>query len=184
MEKQESKKIDNEVEVTKKINENKLDDNLVMTFNIINDKFKVNNKEKRNLTQLEMHKLLYITYLYFLNKTKKILFDAQFEAWQYGPVIRKLYRNPLKQNPKDINYMFKYFQKISNEIIEKFDKNKNIIWLKKDKDFTEIVTKGNIKNWIELTHKTDPWKETSVYGIIDKKMLDDYGKKTNILALK
>ena len=59
--------------------DNILDKNLVITFYMLNSIFK-NNGDKRNLTQLEMHKLLYIAYSHYYFKNQTPLFKAEFEA--------------------------------------------------------------------------------------------------------
>jgi uncharacterized phage-associated protein len=45
------------------------------------------------ITPMKMQKLMYFVYKYVLKKQNYTIFDAQFEAWQYGPVLSDLYYN-------------------------------------------------------------------------------------------
>ena len=62
----------------------------------------------RDLTNLKLQKLLYFAYGLHLVLFEKPLFeDEYFEAWQYGPVLRSVYKefkNFGKDNPIAINY--------------------------------------------------------------------------------
>ncbi|KCZ88874.1 type VI toxin-antitoxin system SocA family antitoxin [Hyphomonas johnsonii] len=44
-----------------------------------------------DITHLKLQKILYFAYAIFLVEENERLLDAEFEAWQYGPVIRELY---------------------------------------------------------------------------------------------
>ena len=43
------------------------------------------------LTNLKLHKILYISHLLYLGEHESPLINEQFEAWDYGPVLPKLY---------------------------------------------------------------------------------------------
>ncbi|GDX36114.1 hypothetical protein LBMAG18_06250 [Alphaproteobacteria bacterium] len=61
----------------------------------------------RDLTNLKLQKLLYFAYGLHLALFDKKLFNDEFEAWQYGPVLRSVYKefkNFGKDNPIDSNY--------------------------------------------------------------------------------
>jgi len=44
------------------------------------------------LTNLQIQKILYIITLFFLGRKNKFLINEDFEAWDYGPVIKSLYK--------------------------------------------------------------------------------------------
>lgn len=44
-----------------------------------------------DITHLKLQKILYFAYAIYLIEQDDRLFDAEFEAWQYGPVVRELY---------------------------------------------------------------------------------------------
>ena len=48
--------------------------------------------EKEQLTQMQLHKLVYFAHGWYLGFTGTPLIDDIIEAWQYGPVVPSLYR--------------------------------------------------------------------------------------------
>ena len=48
-------------------------------------------REERSLTQMHLQKLVYLAHGWCLAVTGKPLIEDPFEAWAYGPVIRRLY---------------------------------------------------------------------------------------------
>jgi len=56
-----------------------------------NNMIKRANEQAVNLTHLKLQKLLYILYTKYYYDTSDSLFPDRFEAWQYGPVLSKLY---------------------------------------------------------------------------------------------
>lgn len=48
-------------------------------------------REKGQKSHLRCHKLLYFAYKEAILKYDTFLFDEEFEAWKYGPVLRKYY---------------------------------------------------------------------------------------------
>jgi len=47
--------------------------------------------EEKPLTHLKLQKLIYFCYAWYAGNYEKELFSEDIEAWQYGPVIRKVY---------------------------------------------------------------------------------------------
>ena len=45
----------------------------------------------RTLTNLQLHKILYLAQMYHLGERKTRLINGDFEAWDYGPVLPVLY---------------------------------------------------------------------------------------------
>lgn len=94
------------------------------------------NQENNDLKELKIHKILYFQFGYFFKKFNKPLFDANFEAWRYGPV-EKDYRN---------------------KELKKF----NIQPTSEEKKYLEDITSNLLKystyTLVEQSHLTDPWK--------------------------
>ncbi len=68
--------------------------------------FVINNGEK---SHLRCHKLLYFAYKKAILKYNTFLFEEEFEAWKYGPVLRSYY------------FFFRTFQEDENyEKLEKY----------------------------------------------------------------
>lgn len=53
------------------------------------------------LTNAGMQKVLYVAHMLHLGRTGEPLFDDQFEAWDFGPVVPRLYQHnkPYKRSP-------------------------------------------------------------------------------------
>lgn len=47
--------------------------------------------ERRELTHMQLQKLVYLAHGWTLAVTGKDLIEEEIEAWEYGPVIRRLY---------------------------------------------------------------------------------------------
>ena len=69
-----------------------------------------NLSEDNPITNLKLNKLLYFAQGVFLARTGKPLFDDDFEAWPYGPVVPAIYhkykvcgRNPISTESQDID---------------------------------------------------------------------------------
>ena len=94
-----------------------------------------------NLSELHMHKILYIQYGLFYKQFKKELFKCDFEAWKYGPVEVNY-----RKNKEDKEYLNKYFKVNLN---------------KKENFFLLRLTKKIIKfsPWVlvDFTHSTEAW---------------------------
>ena len=45
----------------------------------------------KDLSNLELQKTLYFSEINYIKKYKKHLIDDDFEAWQFGPVLREVY---------------------------------------------------------------------------------------------
>lgn len=112
---------------------------------------KIANDKKIKITNMKLQKLLYLIQGLFYMETKQILFDDDFVAWNYGPVIPRVY------------YKYKYNCSEPIVISDDFDDfdDKDI-----DKIITQIInavldTFGKINIWdlVEFTLKAGPWKK-------------------------
>jgi uncharacterized phage-associated protein len=59
---------------------------------IANEFLELARKEGKTLTQMQLQKLVYFAYGWYLVITGKRLIDERVEAWQWGPVIPSIYK--------------------------------------------------------------------------------------------
>ena len=70
------------------------------------------------VSELHMHKILFILYGSFYSKFNKDLFDANFEAWKYGPVEIDYRNNKLdKFNISLLDEELNYVKKLSKSLV-------------------------------------------------------------------
>jgi len=98
---------------------------------------------------VKLQKILYILYIEYLKETDKKLFEDEFEAWVYGPIIPRL-------NLFIENYGFNFFEIECEDHIEKIakldDKNIEIFINKKIRKFL----KKDLSDLVEITYWTEP----------------------------
>lgn len=99
-------------------------------------------KEENKVSELQVHKILYILYGNFYSKFSKELFDAKFQAWQYGPV--------------ELDYRKKNNHKFNLSLEEE------------EYAFVAKTVKNLLRfsPWalVYFTHNTDPWKKNYEKG--------------------
>lgn len=125
----------------------KMNTNLIKYIEDINKSFFENSKVKieNPVTELHMHKILFFLYGSFWKKFYKELFNANFEAWKYGPVEIN-YRNN-KDSNKNLNILFPL----------------NVSKLSKDeKEYLDNTIRKLLKvsaiRLMEASHLTNVWK--------------------------
>ena len=62
-------------------------------------------KQSNEVTELQMHKILFFLYGRFYNQYKIELWQPNFEAWKYGPVEINYRHNPKLVEPIDIDQL-------------------------------------------------------------------------------
>ena len=139
-------------------------------------------EENKNITLLQLIKLVFITYGYGLALLNKSLIDKRFdkvEAWKFGPVIPNVYYS-FKANKKEpIKEKTIIMQKIENDYdfitptITDTDiiKLLNIVWQdNKNKTVSELIN--------ELHQIGTPWAQSYIEGenieITEKQVADYY----------
>lgn len=116
-----------------------------------------------SITNMKLQKLLYYAQGFSLAIAGKPLFNEDFEAWMYGPVIPAVYRkyssfynNPL---PMPTDFQLDKFtteeQSLLNEVYRLY---------------------GQFSAWRlrDMTHEEPPWRDTPRNGIITKECLKSY----------
>ncbi|MBE4704008.1 Panacea domain-containing protein [Spiroplasma platyhelix] len=113
-------------------------------------------QEHKITEPVKLQKILYFLYLEYLKETNEKLFDDEFEAWVYGPVLRSVYNH------------LKYVGLNFNEY-ESFDSAKDKYTLTKntplkDKKISDFIDKKikkyknkNTFDLVDEAHKTQPW---------------------------
>jgi len=62
------------------------------TFAVANQILKFASEEGRQITPMQIQKMLYFIHGWHLAEFKRPLIDDTFKAWRHGPIIRKIYR--------------------------------------------------------------------------------------------
>ena len=120
------------------------------------------------VTPLKLQKLLYYSQAFTLSATKEVLFHEEILAWDYGPVVKKIY------------YLYKNFGSSPIEL-EDCDLQNNLD--RKQRTIVEgVYNIFKLKTGSEMvksTHKEDPWKNTykTENEIIDKVLIYNYFKQ-------
>ena len=113
--------------------------------------------KKRNLTQAALLKILYFCHGWYLVWKNKPLSANDFEAWEYGPVVRVVReafrsngKRPIQTRAQRFNLRIGMFEEISN-IIEAND----LVFIEKIFDY---YCRFSTSSLIEMTHeKGSPW---------------------------
>lgn len=123
----------------------------------------------RTVSNLRLQKLLYFVQCAFIGILGYACFDDNIEAWDYGPVVPKVYRAykeygstviPASSRPLNNNFS---------------DKDSAIIATMLSA--TSNRTTGEL---VDITHRQDPWRNAYVPGlnnVISQKAIADYAKR-------
>lgn len=106
------------------------------------------NKNNYRLTNLQLQKILYFTQVEYIKKNDKLLFEDEFQAWSYGPVIYNVWRPYNLYNRNHISEI-KIGKVVDNKALNKFI-TENI----------EMYFRKNVWDLVDLSHKQKPWKST------------------------
>lgn len=100
--------------------------------------------ENAKITELQMHKMLFIIFGQFYVRFQRELFDCNFQAWKYGPVEIN-YRNFFKSEKNS-----KEFKKVFDIEVNKVEYNYLIKLIDKFLKFSPW--------WlVDFTHSMDAW---------------------------
>ncbi len=131
---------------------NKMD--IVQYIKEVNAELCKGTKESNEVTELQMHKILFLIYGRFYSQYNIELWHPNFEAWQYGPVETnyRYHHNLEFAKPIDINQL---------NIGQKDQLKKMIIKL----------LRFSVWGLVDYTHTLDSWK-------------NHYEKKDNVISVK
>ncbi|MDY6226980.1 MAG: DUF4065 domain-containing protein [Clostridium sp.] len=133
---------------------------------------------KGEFDKLQLQKLVFLVYSQYALKYDKPLFKEKFEAWEYGPVMRKLYYKLDRYKKEKIQFEDIDFEKLKLKL--KFSKVADIKEVLECID--SIILKYGSKNGgelIDITHvKGSPWditkKEKGLNSTISWELVRDY----------
>jgi uncharacterized phage-associated protein len=130
-------------------------------------------EDARPITNLKAQKLVYIAHGWYLGFYGKPLIEDEVEAWQYGPVIPRLYRELQRWNSQPITFF---------DVPNRFEE---------DQDTSEAIQKAKHileQTWqkygcfdafklVDLTHRPNtPWFEALFRSRIDNDSIAQHYK--------
>ena len=119
-------------------------------------------KYKKKITNMRVNKLLYFAQGHYLAKTETPLFDENFLAWDFGPVVPEIYRKYSVYGERaislvDDDYDFRHFSSTEIDML-----------LDVSKEYENYTT----SQLVEMTHRDiSPWK--NAYSSISKEISKD-----------
>ena len=113
------------------------------------------------ITNLKLQKILYFLDMTYLVNVGERLIDENFEAWQYGPVVKEVYDkySSYAASPIELKQEFK------EELPDGYEK----------KIANKIETLANTRAWdlVDISHKKgSPWDVTYRNGLGNHKVID------------
>lgn len=133
-------------------------------------KFVVNHSIGGDMTHLRLQKTLYYLYVLFYRRYKKELFEDDFLAYDYGPVVRSVY---------DAYKLFGSSQ------LPKLGEVQSIDAESEEKVFLEEMTHRledyKVFDLVKSTHDFSPWKDTLRSNIINKSEIKKYHEKNGVM---
>lgn len=127
-----------------------------------------NSKTDDQMTNLRINKLLYFAQGEYLAKYDKPLFEEDFEAWKYGPVVPIVYQtfSPLRNTP---------IQGVTDEYDRSVFTRDNRLFLI---DFLAKYGKYSTGYLVEMTHmKNAPWNNVNQSEVISKESIKTFFKQ-------
>ncbi len=124
------------------------------------------------ISNLKLQKLLYYAQGSYMALKDKPLFNEDFEAWTYGPVVPEVYHEYKKYDSHGIDTSEMYIDK---EIISKED---SAILEEVYQEFGQYSASKLVK----MTHSETPWMETPKNTVISKESIKKYFKENYIVA--
>ncbi len=117
----------------------------------------------RNLTAMQIIKLVYFGYAWYLALQGEKLFDEKIEAWQYGPVIPSLYHEFKKNGSNPItNDTFAQQKEVlrQSDFIEEYEEETlgilSGVW--------DMYGNANAIELSEITHNNIAWRNAYTTG--------------------
>jgi uncharacterized phage-associated protein len=115
------------------------------------------------ISNMKLQKLLYYAQGFSMVVLGKPLFVEDFEAWEYGPVLRDVYNE---------------YKRFGNSALPKPDNFSFDSYTKEEKEFLDEIYSvyGQYSAWAlsAMTHQTPPWKDTPRDTVISKEAMKSY----------
>lgn len=120
------------------------------------------NEKGYGVSNLKLQKILYFIQAFFLLNKNEPCFDEDIEAWDFGPVVPKVYREYKRYGSCDIPTIKSYYDssdfwnseriKYRDDIINKYDKELIMDVIDEFSDYSATAL-------VQLTHKQKPWRD-------------------------
>jgi uncharacterized phage-associated protein len=78
------------------------------SLSIANEFLERARRERRSLTHMQLQKLVYLAHGWNLAVNGRELIEDEFEAWDFGPVVRKLYAALARYGRSNISRMIRW----------------------------------------------------------------------------
>lgn len=122
------------------------------------------------ITNLKLQKILYFAQAASLSLNQTPLFDDDFEAWKFGPVIPGIYHQYKEYGNAPI---ISSSGELSTDLDDETKMLLEGIW--------ELFGKFSAAELVNITHNHSPWKEAFYSGkentVIQKSVLENYYKR-------
>jgi len=121
------------------------------------------NEKNSGISNLKLQKILYFIQAQFLVSENEVCFSDAIEAWDFGPVVPRAYREYKQFGAMNIPMIYSYFKTDPKNFwnVEEISFDENVI-KQHDRNIISYVVNA-FANYsatvlVELTHKQDPWK--------------------------
>lgn len=140
------------------------------------------NKKEYSISNLKLQKLLYFIQAVFIIDKSKQCFNDPIEAWDFGPVVPKAYREFKMYGCADIPPITSYFVFDEDDIwnTRRVEFDESIIKRKDRKAINKVVdmfSEYTATDLVQLTINQLPWKnvyEPGMNNVITPDMLKKY----------
>lgn len=155
---------------------------------VANEFLELARKDGKQLTQMQLQKLVYFAYGWYLAITGQRLIDERVEAWQWGPVIPSIYKefkrfgsSPVTEPAREVKFregQVGFFPvRVQSE-----DPKQDALALQVIKRVWEIYGRYSASELSNMTHEPNsPWSKTPDKEIrgtdIDDHLILDYFRR-------
>lgn len=142
----------------------------------------LSNEKEIQITNLKLQKLIFFVHGHFLADYKKPLVKNDFEAWDFGPVVKILYKNfkkfgpnPIKDKAQKFNPIFRKKEVVRYNFPKEIEE-----FLEEIFSFYSRISSGQL---VKMTHiEGGPWDVTKNHSqeklninlVIDDKLIQEH----------
>lgn len=140
----------------------------------------------QKITHLKLQKLVYFAFGYYLASTNRKLFNEPILAWQFGPVVRSLYKEFQHFGDAEITSLATEFDTENFVFYEALIPPTDTNTLRVLDTVWEKYSSYSAARLVDLTHTKDsPWEVTHKRGesIIDSHLIKNFFKESRNVPL-
>ena len=158
---------------------------------IANEFIRRSRQQNRLLTHMQIQKLVYFAHARMLSLHGRPLISQNFEAWQYGPVVRDLYRSLNRHGSRRVqetipmvtegtgsirerdivNWSFNKYSQLSGPELSKLTHAPDAPWAKAQERGEDIIPNDSIESYY-----TEEWREDTLETLRRAQSNDDLMK--------